>query len=104
MKHRKVDNTNPDDDISGESIDEEDSEEDFDGFEILSDDDDEVFSAIDKGWEVGASASKPTVVKFEPSFTGLRSQDLPANPTYLDYYKLFVPDHVFTIITRETNR
>ena len=99
-KRLKLDTAEADVDI----FDAEDSDEQFEGFDMPSDDE-EGLGTIDSGaWEEGAPDERPAMRRFENSLMGLRNKDLPQNPTFLDYYKLFVPDHVITTITVETNR
>ena len=82
----------------------EDSDEEFEGFDVPSDEEEGLGTIDNDNWEKGAPNELPAMRHFENSLTGLRNKDLPPNPTYLDYYKLFVPDHVITTITVETNR
>ena len=99
-----LDNSASPDLIEDEIFEGEDSEEEFDGFDVPSGDEEE-FDTIDSGdWKVGTPNKLPKLMEFEDSLTGLRTKELPENPTFLDYHKLFVPDHVYATITMETNR
>ena len=44
------------------------------------------------------------MLAFEDSLSGIRIKELPQDPTFLDYHKLFMTDNVYTTITMETNR
>ena len=102
-KRRKTEGDTPNVDLTGELFGGEDSEEEFEGFEISSDEEGE-FDDIDKeGWKDGPPDSLPPMMVFEDSLNGLRCE-IPDDPTYLDYYKLFLPDHIFRTIAEETNR
>lgn len=101
-KRRRIEGDN--EDIYRELFGGEDSDEEFEGFEIESDDE-EGFREIDsEGWVAGCKRDPKPLIEFEESLSGLRSEGLPENPTYLDFYKLFLPDEVFDTIASETNR
>ena len=105
-KRRKTDDNRDIMDLYEELFGDDDSEEEFEGFDIDSDDEGDFnFQGIEAGdWILGHPDAKPEMMHFEESMSGLRTKQLPANPTYIDFYKLFVPDHIFETITQETNR
>ena len=107
VKRRRIDDSDEETeitDIFDELFGGEDSDEEFEGFDIPDDDEQEMDDIDDDDWEVGSPQSPPPILEFEDSLSGIRTKELPQDPVFLDYHKLFMTDNVYTTITTETNR
>ena len=106
-KRRKVNSTNNNDNTI-EILRGDDSGEEFSGFEESDyESEDELDEINDSEWKAGCSqdpGSRQVLREFEQCLSGIRTNELPNQPTVLDYYKLFLPDRVFVEITAQTNR
>ena len=86
---------------------ENDSDYLFDRFgpENINENDEYAENAFDIGnWTQGdRHPQRPKIFAFEAPHAGLQCE-LPENPTFLDFVKLFLTDHHFDIMVQETNR
>ena len=91
--------------VSGELFGNDDSNEEFNDYEMDSTDESDHETDIDTIDDTKWRNNNRPTEKYR-MFTGKPGiqKELPTNPTYVDYFALFMANHHFEIISTETNR